>query len=114
MSEKRISSVWIAVLGVVVGALLVLTVQKAIDNKAKLRSEYTNWRKLNLILQKIDEMYVDSVDYSSVSDAAVNAALSKLDPHSIYMPPADLEESESELAGNFDGIGSSMFRTIRQ
>ena len=105
MSEKRISSVWIAVLGVVVGALLVLTVQKAIDNKAKLRSEYTNWRKLNLILQKIDEMYVDSVDYSSVSDAAVNAALSKLDPHSIYMPPADLEESESELAGNFDGIG---------
>ena len=45
MSEKRISSVWIAVLGVVVGALLVLTIQKAIDNKAKLRSEYTNWRK---------------------------------------------------------------------
>ena len=33
------------------------------------------------------------------------AALSSLDPHSVYMPPAQLEESETDLAGNFDGIG---------
>ena len=105
MSEKRISSVWIAVLGVVLGALLVLTLQKVTENNRRLKAQYDDWRKLNLVLQKVDEMYVDSVDHKSVTDAAVVAALSKLDPHSLYMPPAELEESETDLAGNFDGIG---------
>ena len=105
MSEKRISSVWVAVLGIVLGALLVLTVQKITENRRRLNAEYHDWRKLNLILQKVDEMYVDTVDHKSVTDAAVTAALSRLDPHSVYMPPAELEESETDLAGNFDGIG---------
>lgn len=105
MKDFKVSSIWIALLGIIVGALLVLTVQKALENKMRLKSEYTNWRKMNLVLQKVDEMYVDTVDYSKVTDAAVAAALSQLDPHSVYMPPADLEESEEELAGNFDGIG---------
>jgi len=105
MSEKRISSVWVAVLGVILGAMLVLTVQKVTENNRRLNARYDDWRKLNLILQKVDEMYVDTVDRKSVTDAAVSAALSKLDPHSLYMPPAELEESETDLAGNFDGIG---------
>ncbi|MBO4916248.1 MAG: S41 family peptidase [Bacteroidales bacterium] len=105
MSEKRISSVWVAVLGVALGALLVLTVQKVSENSRRLNARYQDWRKLNLILEKVDEMYVDTVDHKSVTDAAVTAALSKLDPHSVYMPPAELEESETDLAGNFDGIG---------
>jgi carboxyl-terminal processing protease len=105
MSEKRISSVWVAVLGVILGAMLVLTVQKITENNRRLNARYEDWRKLNLILQQVDEMYVDTVDHKSVTDAAVSAALSKLDPHSVYMPPAELEESETDLAGNFDGIG---------
>ena len=105
MSEKRIPSVWIAILGVVLGALLVLTIQKVTENNRRLNARYHDWRKLNLVLQKVDEMYVDTVDHQSVTDAAVSAALSKLDPHSVYMPPAELEESETDLAGNFDGIG---------
>ena len=40
-----------------------------------------------------------------MTDAAVTAALAKLDPHSVYLPPVELEESDSELAGNFEGIG---------
>lgn len=101
----KISSVWIAVLGVVAGALLVLTVQGITANQRRLDAKYHEWGKLNLILQKVSENYVDSIDYQAISDAAVNAALSKLDPHSVYMPPVQLEASETELAGNFDGIG---------
>ena len=41
----------------------------------------------------------------AMTDAAVVAALSELDPHTVYLPPVELEESETELAGNFDGIG---------
>ena len=58
MSEKRISSVWVAVLGVALGALLVLTVQKVTENSRRLNARYQDWRKLNLILEKVDEMYV--------------------------------------------------------
>ena len=105
MSERRISSVWVAVLGILIGALAVLVVGKATEKNRRYRAEALDWRKLNLVLQKVDEMYVDTVDYDSVTEAAISAALAKLDPHSIYMPPVELEEAETELAGNFDGIG---------
>lgn len=105
MSEKKNVSVLAAVLGVIIGALLVLTIDKATENKRRIRTQYDDWRKLNLILQKVDEMYVDTVDFEAVTEAAVTAGLAKLDPHTVYMPPVELEESETELAGNFDGIG---------
>ncbi|MBQ8484104.1 MAG: PDZ domain-containing protein [Bacteroidales bacterium] len=40
-----------------------------------------------------------------MTDAAVVAALAELDPHSVYLPPVELTESETELSGNFEGIG---------
>ena len=48
---------------------------------------------------------MDTVDVNKVTDAAVNASLAALDPHSVYLPPVDLERSQQDLAGNFDGIG---------
>ena len=89
----------------VVGALAVLTYDKAMENRRKLQAEYRDWRKLNLVLQSLDKNYVDTIDRKGVTDAAITAALGALDPHSVYMPPAVLEEAETDLAGNFDGIG---------
>lgn len=105
MPRKDISSVWVALLGVVLGALMVLTYFSVTERRSLIKSTYGDWRKLNIVLQKVDEMYVDSVDHHGVTDAAIVAALSKLDPHSSYLPPVELEESETELQGNFDGIG---------
>ena len=105
MSKGNFAGIAVALAGIVVGAMGVLTVQKATERRRMLRTEYQDWRKLNLILQKIDENYVDSVDRQKVTDAAVTAALAQLDPHSVYLPPQELEESETSLAGGFDGIG---------
>ena len=58
-----------------------------------------------LILQEVQKHYVDTIDMEGMTDAAVVAALSKLDPHSVYLPPVELTESETELSGNFEGIG---------
>ncbi len=102
---KRISSVWIAVLGIAVGALAVLSYNAYTQKKAMLRVQYQDWRKLNLILDQIDRNYVDTIDVEKVTDAAITAALAELDPHSVYMPPVELTEAETDLAGNFDGIG---------
>ena len=94
-----------ALLGIAIGVCGVLTVQAIQGNNRRLKAEYSDWRKLNLILQSIDENYVDTVDRKKVSDAATAAALAALDPHSVYMPPQTLEDSESDLAGEFEGIG---------
>lgn len=93
-----------ALLGVVLGVVLTLSVSKVWEKK-KFDGDYNRWRKLNLILQEVQRNYVDTIDMAGMTDAAVVAALSELDPHSVYLPPVELTESESELAGNFEGIG---------
>ncbi len=94
-----------AVLGIFIGVLSCLIVVRTTDRGRKFDGDYDRWRKLNLILEQVQENYVDTIDMESMTDAAVTAALGKLDPHSVYLPPVELKESETELAGNFDGIG---------
>ena len=103
--KKRIdNTVIVALLGTVLGVLLTLVVIKALPEK-KFDGDYNRWRKLNLILQEVQKNYVDTIDMTGMTDAAVQAALAELDPHSVYLPPVELEESEVELSGNFEGIG---------
>ena len=92
-------------LGLVAGALLFFALQSVTAYRKAQRTRYEDWRKLNLILNTVDENYVDSVDRRKVTDAAISAALGALDPHSIYMPPQQLEKTEEDLSGNFSGIG---------
>ena len=97
-------NILIALLGVVLGVVLTLTMSKAWQQK-KFDGDYNRWRKLNLILQEVQKNYVDDIDMNAMTDAAVVAALAELDPHSVYLPPVELTESETELSGNFEGIG---------
>ena len=102
------SNILIALLGVVIGLLIAVLAGQIGRLGAARRTlgvSDKDWRKIELILQSIDENYVDSVDYAKVNDVLAAAALSALDPHSAYMPPRVLEETEADLAGNFDGIG---------
>lgn len=94
----------IALLGIVIGALAASIVFSVMGNR-KFDGDYDRWRKLNLILREVENNYVDTIDIKGMTDAAVVAALQKLDPHSVYLPPVELEASETELAGNFEGIG---------
>lgn len=104
MSNRKETAL-IAVLGIAVGALAVLSTDAIRSRKALYNTQYQNWRKLNLILEQIDANYVDEVDRKTLTDAAVEAALAELDPHSVYLPPVEREESEESLAAGFDGIG---------
>lgn len=102
--KKIDNMVIVALLGVVLGVLLTLVSAKVFEKK-EFDGDYNRWRKLNLILQEVQKHYVDTIDMKGMTDAAVVAALTKLDPHSVYLPPVELEESETELSGNFEGIG---------
>lgn len=83
----------------------VACVYNATYAKKHLRATYASWQKLNLILQEVDANYVEDVDHQKVTDAAVTAALRALDPHSVYMEPEPLKEAETDLAGDFEGVG---------
>ncbi len=104
MNNNRLNIIT-ALLGVALGVLITLIGVKAFDGRRRFDGDYNRWRKLNLILQEVQKHYVDTIDMPAMTDAAVTAALAKLDPHSVYLPPVELEESDSELAGNFEGIG---------
>lgn len=98
-------SILIALLGVLIGAGTVFTANKLTQNRQRLRAEYQDWRKLNLVLQCVEKNYVDTIDREKVTDAAITAALAALDPHTVYMQPELLKDSEEDLAGQFEGIG---------
>lgn len=104
MNNNRYNII-IALLGVVLGVLITLIGLKITDGNRKFDGDYNRWRKLNLILQEVQKHYVDTIDMPAMTDAAVTAALAELDPHSVYLPPVKLQESDAELAGNFEGIG---------
>ncbi len=94
-----------AALGILIGVISCLIAVRLCAPERRFDGDYDKWRKLNLILEQVRENYVDTIDMKAMTDAAVVAALGELDPHSVYLPPVELKESETELAGNFDGIG---------
>ena len=102
--KKTDYNIIVALLGVILGVLVTMVTLKMLPDK-KFDGDYDRWRKLNLILQEVQKNYVDTIDMPGMTDAAVVAALAKLDPHSVYLPPVELTESETELSGNFEGIG---------
>ncbi|MBL7034039.1 MAG: S41 family peptidase [Candidatus Delongbacteria bacterium] len=61
--------------------------------------------KIRMILGVIREYYVEEADLGDLLEGAITGMLEKLDPHSVYIPPADLREVKEDFAGQFEGIG---------
>jgi carboxyl-terminal processing protease len=57
------------------------------------------------VMDLIQNRYVDTVNLETLSDTAITALLSKLDPHSVFIPAEDLQMVNEDIAGNFYGIG---------
>ena len=84
----------------VVHLLLLQTDGKKVSNRLS-----DNWSKLELVLSQIEQNYVDSLDYDAITEQLLPVLMKQLDPHSIYLPPAQLKEANEELDSNFEGIG---------
>lgn len=75
------------------------------SSKKRLDIQDGNWSKLALILQQIDQNYVDTVNTKEFTEKILPNIMLSLDPHSSYLPPVELEEADASLEGNFGGIG---------
>lgn len=62
-------------------------------------------QKLREVLTYIEGKYVDTVTTDKLVDESIQHLLSKLDPHSLYIPASERFLTNDELKGNFDGIG---------
>ncbi len=61
--------------------------------------------KLGQTLYNINKFYLDTMNFSALSEDLVKAIIDKLDPHSAYISAKDVKAMNEPLEGNFDGIG---------
>ena len=66
------------------------------------------YKKIDLfgeVLEKINKEYVDEINQSESMDAAIDGLLQSLDPYSAYMSPEIFNEMQTEISGEFGGLG---------
>jgi carboxyl-terminal processing protease len=110
MNKRNLILVLIVFLSVVVGLILGNLLARRAEIRGPqgdfsfLSREFSN-NKLDEVLSLIDQQYVDSIDVNELTEEMMVDLIAKLDPHSVYIPAADLENVNSELEGSFSGIG---------
>ncbi len=57
------------------------------------------------IMDLVKTRYVDNIKPDSLSGLVIDNVLTHLDPHSIYIPPKDVQYVNEDLEGSFQGIG---------
>lgn len=57
------------------------------------------------IIELVKSKYVEQVDLDSTQTKLADFYLEQLDPHSVYIPPADLVGANEQLQPNYKGIG---------
>jgi carboxyl-terminal processing protease len=63
--------------------------------------------KFGRVLRLVDAFYVDTANVGKLTENAIVSLLGRLDPHSVYITKAEVEEMNQPLEGNFEGIGIS-------
>ena len=61
--------------------------------------------RVEQLMGYIEARYVDETDQDALYDAAINAVLEELDPHSSYIPKSEMQALTESMEGNFEGIG---------
>lgn len=65
--------------------------------------------KVQRAIDLISGNYVDSVDLDSLQHVIISEMVSRLDPHSDYMPAKEAVQQQQALEGSFEGIGVEYF-----
>src|SRR5688572_24285487 len=90
------------VLSVVLVAVLAFQVPGSLAHRD---DDYAFVRTLVDIHRQVSASYVEPVDEEKLRQGAIDGMLGKLDPYSMYVPPAKQEEFDRMLEGSFKGVG---------
>jgi carboxyl-terminal processing protease len=105
MNNKKLN-VWLPLLfglTTIIGMFLGYRMRDSIPGRNFFSVEKRN--SIQEITDLINSRYVDKIDAQNITDTAIQAILSKLDPHSVYIPAKSLVQINEEIKGSFFGIG---------
>jgi carboxyl-terminal processing protease len=104
--NKQKFNIWLPLLlsvTTVIGMLMGYKMRDSMPGRNFFSMEKHN--TLQEITDLLNTRYVDEVNMKTLTDTAIQAVLSKLDPHSVYIPAKDLQQINDEIKGSFYGIG---------
>lgn len=65
----------------------------------------SNYAKLQNIIDVLDKNYVDSIKHEALFEETITDMLHRLDPHSNYIPAAQMQQANEQIRGEFGGVG---------
>ena len=90
------------------GILLGFTLSSVTAGKKGALSQ-GKYNKIEDVMSFIKLKYVDTVNTDQLTENTIEKMLTTLDPHSVYIPKKDLEQTNESLDGNFEGIGIEFY-----
>jgi carboxyl-terminal processing protease len=100
----RVKKTWLLV--TILGLLLFMGAQEPASKEARPAGDiYKKLRVFADVLDIVQKNYVEPVNSDDLVYGAIDGMLSKLDPHSSFMPPDAYKELQIETKGRFEGIG---------
>ena len=103
MNKKNLLLVLIIFLSIFGGLLLGNLISRRANGAGY--SSMLSHSKIDELLSIINSQYVDTVNVKNMTEDIMTDIVSKLDPHTVYIPASDLADVNSELEGSFSGIG---------
>ena len=77
----------------------------ATDKKTPPGDFYDEVSRLNKVLSEVNRKYVENVNPTELTDAAINGIRNILDPHTTVFAPKDYESLRVSMEGKFGGVG---------
>ena len=106
-SKKR---VWGFIFSTIVTLAIGIVIGNIISGKSLGRKLFlTPNNKISVILDIINQDYVDSVNMKELTENAIANIIKELDPHSSYIPEKELQSVNEDMEGHFGGLGISYY-----
>ncbi len=110
----RISKFYKRIIGIIIFVWLIagvsiisMTNAVAIEEMEK-DNIYSQMRLFSEVYSRLMEFYVTEIPPDTLIDAAIEAMIEKLDPHTIYFDEEEFREFQSDTKGEFSGLGISI------
>lgn len=101
-SKSQIRLPLVLCLGLAGGVIIGSSLNSTKSGPKEIGDEVQKFRE---VLSLVQNEYVDETKTDQLVDEAIEHLLTKLDPHSSYIPASDREAASEDLRGNFEGIG---------
>ncbi|MCC8146137.1 MAG: S41 family peptidase [Bacteroidales bacterium] len=104
MGSKK--TTWWIICSVAISLIIGIVIGNFISGKSFGRKLFmTPNNKVSVILDIINQDYVDAVNMKDLTENAINNIIKELDPHSSYISGKELQSINEDMEGHFGGLG---------